>query len=391
MMPTATPTKMTDSARPVAQRIRCPRCGYDLRGAVATWTHECPMEGVCTECGLEFEWRELLNPEYRRPTWNIEFARTIRGFMLCCAGTTILMLWPWKFWRDVRMTHAARWSRIAGFLVICLFAQYAVFAIAQAARTIQARQVEVQMVGNYLNMANRAITSEIGMGRLPATTPRPRIVSETATWKIVLKTLILPLSDEPSGELITVGVARPNRFGAMNVFATNQRETWELPAPIQQVLPYDSQGASAAARSMAMWAILFPSAHIVLIPSLFALLPITRRTFRIRARHLIRISLYALAFVNIPMGVLVSLGVDDWASTADRLPEDLGWACFFITPTVVFIWWGVASAIHLRLRHGWWTAGAFSSVAWMLLMICGYLGFIQNRWGEVLLRYWWIG
>ena len=35
---------------------KCPRCGYDLRGAIATWTEQCPLHGTCAGCGLQFAW-----------------------------------------------------------------------------------------------------------------------------------------------------------------------------------------------------------------------------------------------------------------------------------------------------------------------------------------------
>ena len=41
----------------------CPRCGHEQRGVVQSWTHECPVEGVCSECGLAFRWAELLGNE----------------------------------------------------------------------------------------------------------------------------------------------------------------------------------------------------------------------------------------------------------------------------------------------------------------------------------------
>ena len=32
--------------------IGCPRCGYDQRGMVESWTLQCPLTGECAECGL---------------------------------------------------------------------------------------------------------------------------------------------------------------------------------------------------------------------------------------------------------------------------------------------------------------------------------------------------
>ncbi len=46
-----------------SDEVQCPRCGYDLRGAVQSWRDACPLDGRCTECGLGFEWADL----YTRP------------------------------------------------------------------------------------------------------------------------------------------------------------------------------------------------------------------------------------------------------------------------------------------------------------------------------------
>jgi hypothetical protein len=53
-------------------RAECPRCGYDLSGAVATWADRCPVEGLCSECGLGFRWSDVLGPERLAPGWSSE-------------------------------------------------------------------------------------------------------------------------------------------------------------------------------------------------------------------------------------------------------------------------------------------------------------------------------
>lgn len=40
--------------------IVCPRCSYDLRGTMGDWSRACPLRGVCPECGLQFEWAEMI-------------------------------------------------------------------------------------------------------------------------------------------------------------------------------------------------------------------------------------------------------------------------------------------------------------------------------------------
>ena len=40
--------------------ILCPKCSYDLRGTMGDWSRACPLRGVCPECGLQFEWAEMI-------------------------------------------------------------------------------------------------------------------------------------------------------------------------------------------------------------------------------------------------------------------------------------------------------------------------------------------
>lgn len=44
------------------QRINCPFCSYDLSAIPVTWTDVCPLEGLCSECGKRFSWRQVFRP-----------------------------------------------------------------------------------------------------------------------------------------------------------------------------------------------------------------------------------------------------------------------------------------------------------------------------------------
>lgn len=88
-----------------ARAIECPRCGYDLRGAVQSWRDVCPLEGRCTECGLEFRWgwvlREqvhewLFEHQYRRQ-WIRSLLKTIAA---CPRGSRIA--------REATLMHVIR-------------------------------------------------------------------------------------------------------------------------------------------------------------------------------------------------------------------------------------------------------------------------------------------
>lgn len=80
---------------------RCPRCRCDLRGEVAHWSTRCPLESVCTECGLAFEWKDIFS--YARHPWLFEASWRYRP-MRRISATVTSALRPRRFWRDVRMS-----------------------------------------------------------------------------------------------------------------------------------------------------------------------------------------------------------------------------------------------------------------------------------------------
>ena len=43
---------------------QCPHCRYDLSGIIATWTHACPLEQRCPECGNTFDVARLRSPRH---------------------------------------------------------------------------------------------------------------------------------------------------------------------------------------------------------------------------------------------------------------------------------------------------------------------------------------
>ena len=96
-------TNQADSghAGEATRAASCPRCGYDLEGARAAWKDSCPLSGVCSECGYEFDWADLLRADRQRVWWLYEHAkrwwRLDRAFLTCLAT-----LWPLWFWRRVQ-------------------------------------------------------------------------------------------------------------------------------------------------------------------------------------------------------------------------------------------------------------------------------------------------
>lgn len=119
-MPDAASSGAPPAPGPRECPCECPRCGYDLSGAAAAWDHggsgSCPMRGMCSECGLEFSWGDVLNPGLHTPRWSFE--HVIRRRPLALVRTLLVALRPAKLWRELTMAHPIRPARLAGLLVL---------------------------------------------------------------------------------------------------------------------------------------------------------------------------------------------------------------------------------------------------------------------------------
>lgn len=96
----------------------CPRCGYDQTGVVESWAESCPLAGVCSECGLAFDWLDVLRPGRIHVPGFFEHAvgPSFRG-----AWRTLLWTcWPGWFWSRVRLEHSVHPRRLALWLLVLL-------------------------------------------------------------------------------------------------------------------------------------------------------------------------------------------------------------------------------------------------------------------------------
>ena len=101
----------------------CPRCGYDQSGEIARWatpqqgdaapaTPAAPptpptATGRCTECGLEFLWADVLEPERRYLPGFFEHARGVPEMIVWAWRTWWWTIFPSRFWARVRLQHDA--------------------------------------------------------------------------------------------------------------------------------------------------------------------------------------------------------------------------------------------------------------------------------------------
>ncbi len=140
---------LASAVPPAPATVECPRCGYDQRGEIARWTDACPLEGLCTECGLTFAWSRLyINA---RHPWLFE--HQWRRAPLRSALKTIGMCFrPFRFWRDIELTDRIQ---LAAILVLDLLL-VAAWCVAGWQMTAAELWAQVLNNSNWLTMlANR--------------------------------------------------------------------------------------------------------------------------------------------------------------------------------------------------------------------------------------------
>ncbi|MEZ6241533.1 MAG: hypothetical protein R3B57_00665 [Phycisphaerales bacterium] len=114
---------------------RCPRCGYDQSGEVARWTDQCPLRGICPECGLEFLWRDACRSEFGLPGWAVESHRGL-GAIVAAFRASFVALAPPLFWRRLELHHQTRHARLACVVALLVLSVYPIRVLAQLAEWV---------------------------------------------------------------------------------------------------------------------------------------------------------------------------------------------------------------------------------------------------------------
>lgn len=96
----------------------CPRCGYDLSGARAAARGAGTAEGLCSECGLRFQWADVESGRLLPPRFSYEHGPvlSVRRFF----GTLGRAAFGWPLWKRLRMEHPVRPERLMLFVCITI-------------------------------------------------------------------------------------------------------------------------------------------------------------------------------------------------------------------------------------------------------------------------------
>jgi hypothetical protein len=293
-----------------SRQARCPRCGYDLRGVVTTWAAACPLESRCSECGLDFEWAQVIGTRYPPPGWCVEYALSPWGVPWRSIKTMALAAWPWGFWRSLKMSHEVRWRRIAVYVVLLALPLYVV-------------QGSCNGLAAWMHWRDAVA---YGARSLPSPV------------KVVVQSALLPYSDTSPGAIT-------------------------YPAGMYTSRPFTTPFPPPARQLEVVWGGLFDSPILLLLlgttvlcPAGFLALPVSRRRAKVRYAHIHRVTLYSATILVLPIGGLLAepslqmLGGYFWTA---RILWVAAVAAIVVEPVLLVIWWSCATGRYLKIRHPW--------------------------------------
>lgn len=305
----------------------CPRCGYDQRGVIAMWNDKgaCPLEGVCTECGLEWRWGEIFNPRLDPPRWCVEYALHWWAIPPRFVTTVAMVCLPWRFWRSLKLTHPPQWRRLTGFVAAMVIVYALAIGAAQASRAwLWWRQ---EFTGGYSQ-----------------TIERPYYMLYCAA---------LPLSRTHPG--------------------TFMRRGWSVPSPMPQPLRFfidDWRYELGQWRHM-LWL------HVLCAMS-FVLLPFSLRRAKVRWVHVARIAIYGLPWILAPVvwrfpAIFLDVEASAWSARNlvqwSDLCSRVGMWWLKSVPLFEFLWWSLATSRYLRLPHAWGIGAVVTIIAWLVVFL----------------------
>ncbi len=360
--------------------INCPRCSYDLRGVVASWTESCPLDGACSECGYLFAWVRLLQPNRFTPEWLVEYGETLRGRVRRTPGTFARSLSPGLFWRKLAMWHPMRLSRVIGYVVLATFAiLIGGYVLVQSSAAVRVQRLSHEEL-------DRQVYDQLQLKRAYEALLQRRqnelAVAATEVDRERLQQEIATIQQTIAGHQALVDVWRPrplDYFGAIGeaVFIPWAEKSLRtrrngLPFHPPRNLHRDLHridyrfGSMHMERSMqvfwrgALVVITTISAWLVLFPLTLLILVQTRRRTKLLTAHLARITLYGMPPVVFLLVVAVFFGFTFVLAGA-----------FEIGRWERIVWWAIIALIGWQ--SAWWAFalhryGKLKNVLWIMLL-----------------------
>jgi hypothetical protein len=313
----------------------CPRCAYDLSGTVATWHDSCPLTGLCSECGLDFDWADVHDPDRNRVRGLFEHARGPWQAARWLELTWLLTLWPPRFWRKVRLESPVNARRAALWPFLITLVVWATGSI----------------------LCNASLLADVYRAGPRGWRPTPNEV----------------LAGLCNGWIDPIAAVERWRLGVWKFRWSPDFHAW-----VRYFAPLIAMSIS--------WLLLM------------LVLPSTLRAARIRRAHVVRAFGYslawlpALALTHLADGLWLAMRSALSTPSAMGLPTFMpvlptwymrdAWLPIFLVLTAwLLLWWWCALAGGFRLRHAgriWLTLAFASTLAWAIgLIACGGLAYLM--------------
>ncbi len=394
---------MTEQLDLISRTAKCPRCGYDLRGAIDTWKEQCPLLGRCTECGLEVKWAEVLHPEKFEPQWCVEFARHGKRLLSSCGKTFLRSFWPFRFWSMLKMSLDIRWGRLVIYLTALLLPILLGYVCVQSAMAICVRshmqkqvdqwQISVQSQIAAFN-SNRQMLIQIYkdnyqqredmlvglLARDSLNLETQDLIEETQAWieavnlqgldawaqqQVQTQSQVLQQANASISmshsylSVIAEAVFLPWKDTSVNSLGTSWGfRTYPSPSYLRQFIngnidEYYKYNHREFYTTVAC--VLLGFLTCLFFPLTFIFLPISRKRAKVRWGHVLRVTCYS-AFIPSTVICLALLAASVGYLFKGAADTGLGMAQFanryFMLPMLI-IWWAVAIKRYLCIAHGW--------------------------------------
>ncbi len=361
---------------------RCPRCGYDQRGEIERWGTQCPLVGVCTECGLELDWSQILRPELYEPRWCVEFAGRRRSIPLACVRTFFRSLRPFKFWRRMRMAFPVRGRRLAIY-VASLFVP---FMLAYLAVQLTVAVVVRLQIATHVEAARAQIPGKIAVLQAQIARYEERPSPFFDVREDALEAAAEDLREQISEYRFIQSRAKVfghSYFSASleAVFFPTRSKSSAFYLTVRGSSPYPAPDelhwlvwnrrfpVAAAGNSYMSWAVArrsfqralpwlgFASLGAVTVPALWVLLPVTRRQAKVRWAHIGRGFAYSVAIPILATWLALLLALLDAVQETTNQPRSMiFWVSVPLPWILLIIWWWAVIRCYLQIRHGFVTA-----------------------------------
>lgn len=339
----------------------CPRCGYDLRGAIATWRETCPLQGTCAECGLAMRWAEVLVPEKFEPPWCVEFVQLRRRFGWASANTFARSARPFRFWSTLKMSMPLRPWRLAVYVALLLMPVLASAVVVQVVAAVRVRyELQQELTMQFSQMKQQAAGlkamldapgySELTRGRAAQQLAQFRIMI-AAPWVVnhsyaaaIAEAVLFPWRSQSSGTMGGWGGAVQGYPAPRDLHATLLGRYAQRTTPLNRKDP----AITLACVVVAIWI-------ATTMPLAFVLLPVSRRRARVRWSHLFRVAGYGMVIPSAAVAAMllcVALGCafDGLQPAAHATAHTLG--RFGILGATI-VWWAAAIRCYLHIPHAW--------------------------------------